>query len=35
MKERKKIVTEHKMCGSVFSTSFLWKTFHSKKKWAR
>ena len=23
------------MCVSVFSTTFVWNIFHSKKKWAR
>jgi hypothetical protein len=32
-RDRKK-VTEHKMCVSIFSTNFVWNTFHSKKTWA-
>jgi len=28
-------VTEHKMCVLIFSTTFVWNIFHSKKKWAR
>jgi hypothetical protein len=28
-------VTEHKICVSSFSTTFVWNIFHSKKNWAR
>jgi hypothetical protein len=31
---RKKII-EHKMCVLIFSTTFVWNIFHSKKSWAR
>ena len=31
----RKKVTEHKMCVLIFSTNFVWKISHSKKKWAR
>jgi len=31
---RKKVI-EHKMCVLTFSTTFVWKSFNSKKKWAR
>jgi hypothetical protein len=30
-----KKVTEHKTCVLIFSTTFVWNIFHSKKKWAR
>jgi hypothetical protein len=29
-----KKVTEYKMCVLIFSTTFVWKIFNSKKKWA-
>jgi hypothetical protein len=29
----RKEVTEHKMCDFIFSTTFVWKISHSKKKW--
>jgi len=28
-------VIEHKMCGWIFSTTFIWNIFHSKKNSAR
>jgi len=31
----RKKVTEHKMCVSIFSTTFVWNISHLKKKWAR
>jgi len=31
----RKTVTEHKICVLIFSTTFVWNIFHSKKKWAR
>jgi hypothetical protein len=31
----KKKVIEHKMCVLIFSTTFVWNIFYSKKKWAR
>ena len=31
----RKNVTEHKMCGLIFSTTFVWNISHSKKNWAR
>ena len=30
----KKKVTEHDMCVLIFSTTFVWNIFHSKKNWA-
>ena len=33
--EKKKKATEHKICVSNFSTTFVRKNFHSKKNWAR
>jgi hypothetical protein len=30
-----KIVIEHKMCVWIFSTTFVWNIFYSKKKWIR
>jgi hypothetical protein len=30
-----KIITEHKVCVLIFSTTFVWKTSHCMKKWAR
>ena len=31
---KKKKVTEHKMCFSSFSVTFVWNIFHSKLSWA-
>ena len=31
---KKKKVTEHKMCISIFSTTLVWNFSHSKKNWA-
>ena len=31
----KKKITEHKMCISIFSTTFVWNISHSKKNWGR
>ena len=30
-----KKVVEHKMCVWIFSTTFVWNIFHSKKNWTR
>jgi len=30
-----KKVIERKMCGLIFSTTFIWNIPHSKKNWAR
>jgi len=32
---RKKKVIEHKMCGQIFSTTFVCNIFNSKKNWVR
>ena len=32
---QKKKVVEHKTCILIFSTTFVWNIFHSKKTWAR
>jgi hypothetical protein len=31
----RKKVTEHKICVLIFSATFVWNIYHSKKKWAR
>jgi hypothetical protein len=31
----RKTVTENKMCDLIFSSTFVWNIFHSKKNWAR
>jgi hypothetical protein len=32
---REERVISHKMCVSIFSTTFVWNISHSKEKWAR